>query len=238
MEIAFNLAYLVTIWGLVAVMALQHARLGENNRRLRRAFLAAFGLLALGDSGHVGFRVVGYARGDLQFQAGGVSVVGLGALATATTVTLFYVLLLMAWHERTLKPLGGFGTLLLATGLVRFALMALPQNAWNLVVPPQPWSIVRNLPLMLLGLGVAFLILRQGVALADRPFLGIGACILISFACYTPVILFVQRVPLLGMLMIPKTLAYLAMAGIAYAAFFRRDSGRLAYTPSQSPGRS
>ena len=37
---------------------------------------------------------------------------------------------------------------------------------------------------------------------------------------YAPVILWVSQVPLLGMLMMPKTLAYLGVAFIAYRAFF------------------
>jgi hypothetical protein len=41
-----------------------------------------------------------------------------------------------------------------------------------------------------------------------------------SYAFYTPVILFVQQAPLLGMLMIPKTLAYVAIAVIAYRAVY------------------
>jgi hypothetical protein len=44
----------------------------------------AFALLALGDTGHVGFRVVAYALGGLEAHAG---LVGLGALSTAYTVT-------------------------------------------------------------------------------------------------------------------------------------------------------
>jgi hypothetical protein len=221
MEIAFNLFYLAAIWGLVAAMAQRHARLGEEGRRLRAILLAAFGLLALGDTGHVGFRVVALIGGDLQMRMGGMGLVGLGALSTAITVTLFYVLLLLAWTERFHKPLGRFGVLLLLAAVVRFGIMAMPQNAWDLSVPPQPWSLIRNLPLMVLGLAVAFLILRDARAAADRSFIWIGVCILISFAFYTPVILFVQQVPLLGMLMIPKTLAYVAMAGIAYASLFR-----------------
>jgi hypothetical protein len=231
MEIIFNLAYLAAIWGLVMAMARQDARAGEDHRRLRRVFLAAFGLLALGDTGHVGFRVVAIARGDLQIQVGGMGLVGLGALSTAITVTFFYLLLLAAWRERFNKPLGGFGALLLAAAAVRFVLMVAPQNGWNLVVPPQPWSIVRNLPLLVLGLGVAFLFLREAGARADRAFVWIGVCILISFVFYAPVILFVQRLPLLGMLMIPKTLAYLAMAGIVFAACFRRDSRTAVLAP-------
>lgn len=53
-----------------------------------------------------------------------------------------------------------------------------------------------------------------------------GLPILVSYAFYTPVVLFMQRWPLLGMLMIPKTLAYVGMAIIAYRTFFRLSDGR------------
>jgi hypothetical protein len=45
--------------------------------------------------------------------------------------------------------------------------------------------------------------------------------ILVSYACYIPVILFVQQAPLLGMLMIPKTLAYVAVGFLAYSDLYR-----------------
>jgi hypothetical protein len=45
--------------------------------------------------------------------------------------------------------------------------------------------------------------------------------ILVSYACYIPVILFVQQAPMVGMLMIPKTLAYVAVGFIAYGELFR-----------------
>ena len=46
--------------------------------------------------------------------------------------------------------------------------------------------------------------------------------IALSFAFYTPVILWVGQVPLLGMLMIPKTCAYIAVALIAYRSLYPR----------------
>ncbi len=58
-ESTFNVAYLFTIWGLVIAMARQRASLLPQKRDLARLFTLAFGLLALGDTGHVGFRVVG-----------------------------------------------------------------------------------------------------------------------------------------------------------------------------------
>ena len=93
-------------------------------------------------------------------------------------------------------------------------------NEWYRVVPPQPWSLYRNLPLMVLGLGVAYLIFRDASRARDRAFVWIGVMILVSYACYVPVILFVQQVPLVGMLMIPKTLAYLGVAFIGYRALW------------------
>jgi len=41
-------------------------------------------------------------------------------------------------------------------------LMVLPANVWNGIVPPQKWSTIRNLPLMILGLSVAYTMLGDG----------------------------------------------------------------------------
>jgi hypothetical protein len=188
-------------------------------------------LLALGDTGHVGFRVWAYGLGDLEATttlAGlEMGLVGLGALATAVTVTFFYVLMLVIWQRRFEKRYGWFGMLLFAAAAVRLLLMVFPANEWNSTTPPQPWSLYRNLPLMVQGLGVAYLILRDARATQDRTFSWIGVMILISYAFYIPVILFVQQAPLIGMLMIPKTLAYVGIALIAYRAYYRAPAGQL-----------
>ncbi|MBS1250274.1 MAG: hypothetical protein MAG431_01867 [Chloroflexi bacterium] len=88
-------------------------------------------------------------------------------------------------------------------------------------MPVQPWSTFRSIPLIILGLGVAYLILRSSVARGDKAFLWIGIMILVSYACFLPVVLFVQKVPLLGMLMIPKTMAYVAVGFIAYFDLYK-----------------
>ncbi len=168
--------------------------------------------------------MVAYALGDLEaginllgLEAG---LVGLGALSTATTVTFFYVLILMVWHKHFEKPYGWFGVLLFAAAAVRLVIMAFPQNQWNRTVPVWGWSMARNLPLMLQGLGVACLLLRDATALKDRTFTKIGWLIIASYTFYAPVILFIQSAPLLGMLMIPKTMSYVAIAWIGYVDLF------------------
>ena len=219
-EILFDLAYLVVIWGLVLVMDRRRESVLPENRAVAKLFLWALFLLALGDTGHVGFRIVGYAIGDLdaQFSVLGfnIGLLGGGTLATAITVTLFYVLLLFAWRARFGSDFGWFGYVLFAAAAMRFSLMVDPANQWNSLVPPQPWAIVRNVPFFILGGGVTYLMLREALNNDDRTFFWIGISIIVSFACYIPVIFFVQKVPMLGMLMIPKTVAYVVIGLIAY----------------------
>ncbi|MBL8919525.1 MAG: hypothetical protein JNJ54_11730 [Myxococcaceae bacterium] len=220
MEVVFNLTYLVVIFGLVIAMS---ARLTEDRlqHRLRNGFL----LLAVGDTGHVGFRVVALLRGGLDSRADvlGLSVplVGIGALSTAITVTLVYLLLLDTWRVRFGAARTWWYWSLAAMAVVRFALFLAPQNEWGNVVPPWEWSVLRNVPLTILGLGVAALMIRDGRRAGDATFTQLGWLIVGSYAFYLPVILFVQRVPPIGMLMIPKTLMYVAMAWLAYSRLFK-----------------
>jgi len=228
-EIGFNVSYLVAIWTLVGLMQRRLSSLPSSSQRLGRYFIWSFTLLALGDTGHVGFRVLAYAMGGLETKinlAGfDLGLVGAGAFSTAFTVTIFYMLFVYIWAERFKRPITAFGWFLLLTGVVRVVLMLFPQNEWNQVVAPVPWGWIRNAPLVIQGLGVAYLILRDAGAAGDRRFQWMGWMILTSFAFYAPVILFVAQVPTLGMLMIPKTLAYVAIAILAFRDLFGPASG-------------
>ena len=221
LEILFNIGYLIVVWTLVIMMVRRQAQVQPDRLPQARRIMWAFALLALGDTGHVGFRVLAYALGGLDANP---TLVGLGALATAITVTFFYMLMLDVWRLRFKRSIGWFGYCLLLAGVVRLMLMALPQNEWGSVVPPQPFSLHRNLPLIVQGLGVMLLMLRDAITAKDGPFIWIGAMIFVSYAFYTPVILWVQQAPLVGMLMIPKTLAYVAIAVIAYRELYGKQS--------------
>jgi hypothetical protein len=217
-EIIFNIAYLMVIWGMVVAMAIHKNQVMLQNQGVANRLLWAFTLLAAGDTGHVGFRVLAYARGGLEANP---ALVGAGALSTAYTLTLFYMLLVDAWRLRFQKRLGWFGWLLLAAGLVRLLVMLFPQNEWWQVAAPYNWSLLRNAFLVIQGLGVMALILRDA-AWTDQAFRWIGIMIAFSYLFYAPVILWAQWVPILGMLMIPKTCAYLGVAFIAYRALYQK----------------
>ena len=220
MEILFNVLYLITVWVLVYLMTINLKIVREEDKNTTSLIRTAFFLLALGDSGHVGFRVIAYALGGLEtnvFLLGkSINLVGLGSLSTAITVTFFYMLLVYVWKNHFDKSLNIFAYFLLGTGILRLILMALPGNDWGSIVPPQPMSLVRNAPLVIQGLGILYLFFKDARQKKDTTFQWIGWMILASFTFYAPVILFVQKIPLIGMLMIPKTCAYLAIAIIAY----------------------
>ena len=211
-EIGFNLLYLIVVWSLVFSMTRRLPEVSPANYPVANRFRWAFFLLALGDTGHVGFRVVAYALGGLDANP---LWVGLGALATAVTVTFFYVLMLDIWRVRFDQKFGWFEYLLIATVPARFIVMALPGNEWGGALPPAFWGPFRNIFLIFLGMGVSFLILRVSARIKDRLFRWIAYCVFFSYLFYTPVIFLVRDVPLLGMLMLPKTVMYVVIAFLA-----------------------
>ncbi len=218
-EVGFNILYLVVVWTLTILMSAQLKRAPMENQKLASLFRWAFLLLALGDSGHVGFRVAAYALGGLEKNS---LLVGFGALATAITVTFFYVVMLYIWKERFKGRFGWFEYVLLVSVPVRMIVMAFPQNDWGNSVPPVFWGPFRNLFLVILGVGVLFLYMRDSIRAGDRLFGWMGACIFFSFLFYTPVILLARDFPLVGMLMIPKTIMYVVIQILAYRGLWSR----------------
>jgi hypothetical protein len=219
-ELVFDGGYLLMLWALVGAMGLRLQRIPPPASRVGGPLVLAFALLAVGDTAHVGLRLVALAAGNPQLSAAlgswRLPLIGFGALCTAITVTGFYGLLLVAHHRLAVRRWGPFDQVLLGVLLLRLLLLTFPQNAWGQVVPPQPWSLLRNLPLLFLTLGVGGLYLRTGVGVGQRWPRTIGALLLASVLCYLPVVLWIQKIPLLGLLMIPKSLAYLAVALIVY----------------------
>lgn len=225
-ETPFNIIYLIIVWWLVIVMYNRRSLPAESDRRTASLIIWAFFFLGLGDIGHVGFRVVAFALGGLDATVTifnqQLRLAPMGSLATAITFTFFYIVMIMLWHARFHREYGWFGYLLFFIAFLRLVLMTHPSNAWNNIDPQYPWSIYRNIPLMLMQLGVAFLILRDAIAEQDRTFIWIGVMILISFICYAPVIFFHREMPLLSMLMIPKTVAYLVIAFLGFFKFYTK----------------
>jgi hypothetical protein len=66
--------------------------------------------------------------------------------------------------------------------------------------------------------------MRDSIKTKDRLFRWMGYCIFFSYLFYTPVILFAREIPLLGMLMIPKTIMYVAIQFLAFYGLWPQES--------------
>lgn len=224
METAFNVLYLVAVWILVALMAKRRRDAAPEDSGMADRFLLAFFLLAFGDSFHVGFRVLSQAIGfDSAYIAiGGIrsSLLGLGMLATAYTMTGFYMVLADARRLRSGAKADPAFWIIEGILALRLIIMALPGNAWESAVPPFGMGLARNIPLTIAGVLMAVLIIREGRKSGDTAWKAIGWSMVASYAFYAPVILFAARFPLVGLLMIPKTVAYIVIAIIAYRRYF------------------
>ncbi|MVU77773.1 hypothetical protein GPX89_11025 [Nocardia sp. ET3-3] len=224
-ELGFNLSYLAIIWALVIAMRRNRDRVPADQRQTAARFEEAFTLLATGDTAHLTLRAVSMARGEgrgyLTWRGRRASLIGLGEMATSITITLFYVLSLDAWRLRFRRSWDGFTRTLLGLSFVRLILLATPFNNWDRDETPAGYGVDRNVPLLAVGAGEMYLMRREADRTGDRTFRFLSDAMAASFACYLPVILWARRIPALGLLMIPKTLAYLAMAFRVYLDFFR-----------------
>ena len=174
-----------------------------------RKYVRIFGIMTLllgcGDAFHLVPRVLNYwTDGDY------TAALGIGKLVTSITMTLFYILIEYARRDRY-KITGEKGVLasVWILGIIRIALCCFPQNGWTSAEPSLLWGILRNIPFALLGILTVVLWLRS--AKNDTPLKLMWLAITLSFLFYIPVVLFAQTMPMIGMLMLPKTCMYVWM---------------------------
>ena len=142
---------------------------------------------------------------------------GVGKLITSLTMTVFYLLLYHVWQLRYHKQdKKGLTALVYALGLARVVLCLLPQNGWTSPKPSLAFGIYRNIPFAILGGLIIWLFWRNTRAGQDPAFRHMSLTILLSFGFYLPVVLLADRYPWVGILMIPKTLAYVWTVLIGY----------------------
>ena len=210
-ETLFDIVYLVTVITLGILMI-------RNNRGEKQYLL--YGVMAVtlgcGDAFHLVPRAIALCTTGLENYT---MALGIGKLVTSVTMTLFYVLLYYVWRARY-QVSGKTGTTaaVWVLALTRIALCLMPQNAWTSVAPPLSWGIYRNIPFTILGVLIVVLFYRSAREKQDRPFCHLWLAVVVSFACYIPVVLFADTVPAVGMLMIPKTCAYVWAVLIGFNA--------------------
>ena len=134
-------------------------------------------------------------------------------------MTVFYVLLYYVWRKRyEIKGRAGLIAAVYGLAAARVILCMMPQNHWMSASAPLSWGIYRNIPFALMGLLIIVLFYRSAKERGDSAFRWMWLTIVLSFGFYIPVVLWAEVNPLIGMLMIPKTCAYVWTVLIGYNA--------------------
>ena len=194
-EAVFSIIYLV--FGFIAGIVMLALSSGRSEVLLYGVMTL---ILAGGDSFHLVPRIINALKDKFErynFWA------GLGLMVSSITMTIFYLVLYKVWEA--LYPDQEASQVLVMSLFIfagiRIALCFFPQNKWtsggNL-----RWGIIRNVPFIVVGIIMVILFAMVGN-------FAMVAAIIISFACYIPVVLWAKKNSKIGMLMMPKTMAYM-----------------------------
>lgn len=210
-ETIFDAVYLISVIIIGIIMIVQ-----SNENRQYKLFGIMAVVLGVGDSFHLIPRAVALCTTGLE---NFTKALGAGKFITSITMTVFYILLYHVWHERYhIKRKYGITAAVYMLAGLRIALCLFPQNNWLGEDAPLLWGIYRNIPFALLGLLIIILFFKSAKEHEDESFKWMWMTIVLSFGFYIPVVLWADSIPLIGMLMIPKTCAYVWTVLIGYLA--------------------
>lgn len=213
-ETVFDAVYLITVITIGMKMMIKSK--GEKQYQL-------FGIMAVvlgaGDAFHLVPRAWALCTTGLE---NFVVPLGMGKFITSITMTIFYILLYYVWRIRyNVKGQNGVTYAVYGLSVLRIILCMFPQNEWLSAEAPLSWGIYRNIPFAILGLIIIVLFYKSAKEQKDTDFRWMWLTIVLSFGFYIPVVLWADVMPMIGMLMIPKTCAYVWTVWIGYEAMIK-----------------
>ncbi len=201
-ESAFDMIYLLfAVTAGIYILCRRRDRIGK---------IMGFATLTLGcgDAFHLVPRVLNYF-----VEADFTAWLGAGKLVTSVTMTVFYVLMYRLWINAYKKPeVKGLSFAVYALAAVRVVLCALPQNRWLTNDGPVIWGVIRNIPFVALGVIIVCLFFKTRKEI--KTFSPVWLLVTLSFLFYIPVAVAAPLLPILGMLMLPKTVCYMILIGV------------------------
>lgn len=215
METLFDAAYLI---GVVTVGIIMMRNCKNNKETFLFGFMSV--LLGSGDAFHLIPRAYALWTTGLEANA---APLGVGKLITSITMTLFYVILYHIWQKRyDIVGKKGVTVSIYGMAVIRIILCLCPQNDWLNHNAPVSWGIYRNIPFAIMGIIIIILFYAEAKKRDDKAFRFMWLAIVLSFALYIPVVLWADVYPLIGILMIPKTLAYVWIVAMGYGEYRRQ----------------
>jgi len=217
METLFDIVYLTTVITLGFLMI----KNANGNKQY-----TLFGIMALvlgfGDAFPLIPRAIALCTTGLENYT--VSL-GIGKFITSITMTVFYIILYYVWRKRySITGKKWLTYFIYAMAILRIILCLLPQNEWTSANSPVSWGIYRNIPFAIMGIVIIILFYFSTKKHADHAFKYMSMTIILSFAFYIPVVLWGDVYPLIGILMIPKTCAYVWTVWIGFSNMKKHSS--------------
>lgn len=212
METIFDILYLSTVIALGVIMM---KKSGDNKQYKLFGIMAV--ILGLGDAFHLVPRAYALLTTGLEANA---AALGIGKLITSITMTIFYIILYNIWRIRYNVTENKRLTLIIyLLAVVRIALCFFPQNEWLNYHAPVSWGIYRNIPFAIMGIIIIWLFYNKTKTNNDKSFKFMSLAIVLSFGFYIPVVIWANTMSWVGILMIPKTLAYVWIVVMGFNDF-------------------
>lgn len=195
-ESSFDIAYLVIAVVLGIMM------ISKSKNKLGKMMGITTLVLGCGDAFHLVPRVLNYFV-DYDF----TMYLGVGKLVTSITMTVFYIFMYYIYLENyDVKENKVVTYSIWGLSLVRVILCLFPQNNWLTDSSLLMWDILRNIPFIILGGLIVVLYFKKKNE--DKIFKNVYLLVTLSFLFYIPVVVGTGAIPMLGMLMLPKTICY------------------------------
>lgn len=206
-ESLFDVIYLSVVLGLGIRLLLEKSKGAK-----------LFGIMAIllgaGDAFHLIPRVVSHLS-PLGFK-GHYFALSWGQFVTSITMTIFYVLYYYFYRRQSGDNDNKKRIAVYSLALLRIILVLMPMNNWGQAEGNYLFGIYRNIPFAILG---ALLIYWSYKEKSKEGLANMWLLILLSFLFYIPVVLWSDSYPLVGALMMPKTVAYLMIVVLGYKYF-------------------
>lgn len=213
LEAIFDAAYL--IFDLIAALLFFFFSQGN-------PLFILYGILTLtlcgGDAFHLVPRILRAVRGSndkIKRQ------LGIGLQVSSITMTVFYIILMYIW-KLTFPELAAsvsMEAVVWISAIIRIVICLFPQNNWCSDEGNLKLSVIRNAVFAVTGIGIIILYAMSGNTYGYHMTRMVAA-IIISFGCYFPVTLFSKTKPKVGLLMIPKTCAYMWIIAMGLQLLF------------------
>ena len=183
-------------------------------------------VLGVGDSFHLIPRVYAlWAGGTANYAAA----LGIGKLITSITMTCFYMIMYYVWRGYyQVEDRKSLTYTMWGLSMLRVFLSVLPQNEWLSPTPSLFFGVLRNIPFTAMGILMIVLFYRETRRTGKQAFRHMPLAITLSYGFYLPVVLLAGAYPIVGVLMIPKTMAYVWAVFMVWKVYKQEQQAALA----------